>query len=1311
MNKPNFFLGNSVIVLASLVIFISALLIPANPNFEGFTLTNPQLIEKFPSSVSQSEVHEAGNKVGLTDFISALNSKNKITGMPAGLPGSCAEITDFLSECDNYAAYVTPGKSPAPTRMEYATFRWGVASPPGDHAFIEDLDPPLNLGDPGDSAWNDGTFCYWKWDASSVIVRDECNSNIFGDPGHYYIVGDYVGGGAGSGGGGPGGSGVTDFGVDLFFTKVASFDENTITSNGQLLGTLLCDDTAGCTYAEISPPQLLYTIASNGQVTFNFDAMDNHEEYPTMIITVTATGLTSGSVTADIIFNMNDVSETPSFSAQSCAIDENTISNPAMDIVSCTLSYSNNADGGYTHTTEFSEVSSSGLDGEDCFAVNSAGEIFVVLTGSCSELNYEVDPVKEYRVRALSKSGGASNNDQDEEYVDQTVTINLNDVNDAPVLTGIPDKTLSHTASLDNLIDLYTYHDDEDGSDADSTFSISSQTDPLLASCSIDSDRYVDCNYLDMTGSSHYSDISVTAIDNNGFPIGLALDTFRLTLTNTEPTITTPSISPSSPTESDSLTSSSSTSDSDGDTVTKIYDWRVGGTSIALANLPFDTKPSSSTINDYTSYDNDFTNYGATWKNSSTCGLSGSGGCIEFDGINDYLTHPLDTDFDQLTELSVCLWVNADSWTNTRMFVDNRNSGAPYMSFAFFTHLSGSQIRFEIADSLGDDQELDYATGGLATSTWMHLCGVFDNAVGLKIYKDGAQVASNSQGIGSTTMSTDNGVFIGRLGDNMHHFDGKFDGVLILNRSLSANQISSMYNSGTPNYNIIHFDETTLGETWTVNVTPSDAIEDGNDGASSGVTVGSSNNAPTTPSGSTLSPSTLKVGNTLTATGTGSTDADGDSITYYYEFRRSSASGTILQAYSTDNTYVVVQADAHDTIYVNIKANDGTDESSAETVSKAVSNTAPTIAGIDITINGQEDTDLIFGTVNFTTSASYSDADGDAFAGIRITSAPTNGDLFNSTDQLTGTGLQCDTNVLGGCSAYNLFVSSSEIASGNFKFVPDSNVNGNTVAAFGFNVHDGTEYSSGIGTSIVINLGSVNDAPVAVDDSYSVDYGATLSVSASGVLINDTDVDGDTLTITSNTNPSYYDTFNINSDGSFTYTPDSSQTSLTDSFVYTISDGNGGSDTGSVTINLAKTISMSLSSTFNETNTDPGTFNFSASGANAEYGTDNDGDTYSVILETNGSNAYLKTYVSGDLQDGSNSIPYSNLKYNHSYTTNGGGSGGTSTKTSFSTSEATVQTVTAGQIMTAIFEFFIDIPANKPAGNYTTTLYFKGEHV
>ena len=309
MNRPNFFLGNSVIVLASLVIFISALLIPANPNFEGFTLTNPQLIEKFPSSVSQSEVHEADNKVGLSDFISALNSKNKITGMPAGSPGSCAVVDQIDPggrdpDCVNYVNYMDT-KSGMP-RVDYALIVAGCD--PGE----------WTNPDPDVGVFNDGTFCYYNWMECGPASMDACNA---AEP--YFIIGDYVGGGGG-------GSGVTDFGWDPGFSKATSFDENSITSNGQLIGTLQCDDTSGCTYAEASAPQLLYTIASNGQVTMNNAAMDNYEEYPVLTISVTATGVTSGSVTADIDINMNDLSETPSFSAQSCAIDENTISNPSI---------------------------------------------------------------------------------------------------------------------------------------------------------------------------------------------------------------------------------------------------------------------------------------------------------------------------------------------------------------------------------------------------------------------------------------------------------------------------------------------------------------------------------------------------------------------------------------------------------------------------------------------------------------------------------------------------------------------------------------------------------------------------------------------------------------------------------------------------------------------------------------------------------------------------------------------------------------------------------------------------------------------
>ena len=44
---------------------------------------------------------------------------------------------------------------------------------------------------------------------------------------------------------------------------------------------------------------------------------------------------------------------------------------------------------------------------------------------------------------------------------------------------------------------------------------------------------------------------------------------------------------------------------------------------------------------------------------------------------------------------------------------------------------------------------------------------------------------------------------------------------------------------------------------------------------------------------------------------------------------------------------------------------------------------------------------------------------------------------------------------------------------------------------------------------MTITVDAVNDAPVAVDDGYATDEDTPLTVTAPGVLANDTDVDGD----------------------------------------------------------------------------------------------------------------------------------------------------------------------------------------------------------
>ena len=97
-------------------------------------------------------------------------------------------------------------------------------------------------------------------------------------------------------------------------------------------------------------------------------------------------------------------------------------------------------------------------------------------------------------------------------------------------------------------------------------------------------------------------------------------------------------------------------------------------------------------------------------------------------------------------------------------------------------------------------------------------------------------------------------------------------------------------------------------------------------------------------------------------------------------------------------------------------------------------------------------------------------------------------------------------------------------------------------------------------------LRPANAAPVAGDDAGTVVAGNVLNVSAPGVRSNDSDADGDALTLSLLTDPTSGSVI-LNADGSFTYTP-AAGFSGTDSFTYSIDDGWGGIDTATVTITV-----------------------------------------------------------------------------------------------------------------------------------------------
>jgi PKD repeat protein len=94
---------------------------------------------------------------------------------------------------------------------------------------------------------------------------------------------------------------------------------------------------------------------------------------------------------------------------------------------------------------------------------------------------------------------------------------------------------------------------------------------------------------------------------------------------------------------------------------------------------------------------------------------------------------------------------------------------------------------------------------------------------------------------------------------------------------------------------------------------------------------------------------------------------------------------------------------------------------------------------------------------------------------------------------------------------------------------------------------------------VTVEVTPANDAPVAVDDTMTADSGDS---SAVNVVANDLDVDGDELTASGSGTTANGGTFSCGPTGC-TYTAAAGFTGV-DSFDYTVDDGNGGSDTGTV---------------------------------------------------------------------------------------------------------------------------------------------------
>lgn len=138
----------------------------------------------------------------------------------------------------------------------------------------------------------------------------------------------------------------------------------------------------------------------------------------------------------------------------------------------------------------------------------------------------------------------------------------------------------------------------------------------------------------------------------------------------------------------------------------------------------------------------------------------------------------------------------------------------------------------------------------------------------------------------------------------------------------------------------------------------------------------------------------------------------------------------------------------------------------------------------------------------------------------------------------------------------------------NGSFTYDSNANYHGPDSFTYHANDGTNDSNIVAVTITVN--PLNDAPAGVADSYSTVVDTPLNVPAPGVLGNDTDADGQTLTAALFIPPSN-GILALNPNGGFLYTPNAGFTG-NDSFSYRASDGTANTPPITVTIEVAENV-------------------------------------------------------------------------------------------------------------------------------------------
>jgi outer membrane protein OmpA-like peptidoglycan-associated protein len=338
-----------------------------------------------------------------------------------------------------------------------------------------------------------------------------------------------------------------------------------------------------------------------------------------------------------------------------------------------------------------------------------------------------------------------------------------------------------------------------------------------------------------------------------------------------------------------------------------------------------------------------------------------------------------------------------------------------------------------------------------------------------------------------------------------------------------------------------------------------------------------------------------------------------------------------------------VSTDENIAVLINVLANDTDADGDTLSINSTTNPANGTIAIVNGKIKYTPNT-AYFGTDTFTYTVVDSNGNVSPATTVTVIVADVNGAPIavndaKTTEMNTPTTINVlsndsdvDGDTLSVVSKTNPGNGSVSLSGGTFTYTPNNNYTGTDT--FDYTITDGNGHN--VTATVTITIVNSNVAPDAVNDSASTHKNTAVSIN---VLSNDTDANGDTLTVISNTSPAHG--IVILSGGIFTYTPNNNY-SGSDSFNYTISDANGHNVTATVMVNIVNTNAapVALNDTNSTNKNTPVTFNVLSNDS------DIDGDTLSVVSNTNPANGALSvsggnfTYTPNNNYSGVDSFTY-----------------------------------------------------------------------